>query len=53
MATELPATLSIPFPNNIIYSPTATQKLGGDYNRHPGYRPIHSEILGCGRPDGA
>jgi peptide/nickel transport system substrate-binding protein len=35
MATELPATLSIPFPNNIIYSPTATQKLGEDYNRHP------------------
>jgi peptide/nickel transport system substrate-binding protein len=32
---ELPATLSIPFPNNIIYSPTATQKLGEDYNRHP------------------
>lgn len=32
---ELPATLSIPITNNIIYSPTAVQKLGDDYNRHP------------------
>jgi peptide/nickel transport system substrate-binding protein len=32
---ELPASLSFPGPNNIIYSPSATQKLGDDYNRHP------------------
>jgi peptide/nickel transport system substrate-binding protein len=32
---ELPALLSFPGPNNIIYSPTASQKLGDDYNRNP------------------
>ena len=32
---EFPAVLSFPGPNNIMYSPTATQKLGDDYNRHP------------------
>jgi len=34
-SVELPALLSAPFTNNIIYSPSATQKLGDDYNRHP------------------
>ena len=34
-AVELPALLSAPFTNNIIYSPSATQKLGDDYNRRP------------------
>jgi 4-phytase/acid phosphatase/peptide/nickel transport system substrate-binding protein len=32
---EFPALLSFPAPNNIIYSPSATQKLGDGYNRHP------------------
>jgi peptide/nickel transport system substrate-binding protein len=34
-SVELPALLSSPGPNNIIYSPAATQKLGDDYNRQP------------------
>ena len=32
---EFPASLAFPGINNIIYSPSATQKLGDDYNRHP------------------
>jgi peptide/nickel transport system substrate-binding protein len=34
-SVELPALLSFPGVNNIVYSPAAIQKLGDDYNRHP------------------
>ena len=34
-AVDLPVLLSPPAPNNIIYSPTATEKLKDDYNRNP------------------
>jgi peptide/nickel transport system substrate-binding protein len=34
-SVELPALLSPTSTNNIIYSPSATEKLGNDYNRHP------------------
>src|SRR6202030_1729248 len=34
-SVELPALLSPPSTNNVIYSPSATEKLGDDYNRHP------------------
>jgi peptide/nickel transport system substrate-binding protein len=33
--TELPNLLSFPGANGVIYSPTAVEKLGDDYNRHP------------------
>jgi peptide/nickel transport system substrate-binding protein len=34
-SAELPLLLAPPGPNNVIYSPTATQKLGDGYNRNP------------------
>jgi 4-phytase/acid phosphatase/peptide/nickel transport system substrate-binding protein len=34
-SVEFPALLAFPSPNNVMYSPTATQKLGEEYNRHP------------------
>ncbi len=34
-SAELPNLLSFPGANNVIYSPTAVEKLGDDYNRHP------------------
>lgn len=34
-SVDLPVLLSSPAPNNIIYSPVATEKLKDDYNRNP------------------
>ena len=34
-SAELATLLSFPGANNVIYSPTAVEKLGDDYNRHP------------------
>jgi peptide/nickel transport system substrate-binding protein len=34
-SVDLPAVLSLPSSNSVIQSPTAIQKLGDDYNRHP------------------